>query len=161
MRVVGHRNKVQDLIVTDKHLEGKVKPCDNASRHGVHIEGHDEEEKERQKIDNGKDIQVRRVDITDQDSGIDIGDSPHSDTHHGTGKLARDLAGRLTKNITGNLAKDLNRAFVKTLAGELAKGRARNHTGKCAKDPVKIRGQDGQQLLLPSGRSQTGGGPRH
>ena len=52
VRVGGHRNRVQDLIVTDKYLEGKVKPCDDTSRHGVPIEGHNEEEKERQKVDN-------------------------------------------------------------------------------------------------------------
>ena len=53
------RNKVQDLSITDKYLEGKAMPCDCTSRHGVPNEGRDKEEKERQRVDNSEDIQVR------------------------------------------------------------------------------------------------------
>ena len=33
VRVVRHRNKVQDLRFTDKYLPGKSIPCDYACRH--------------------------------------------------------------------------------------------------------------------------------
>ena len=88
VRVGRHRNKVQDLSFTDKYLEGKAMPCNYTSRHGVPIEGHNEEEKGRHRVDNGKDIQVRRVFIADLDSGINIGDS-----HHGANNKAETNTG--------------------------------------------------------------------
>ena len=70
-------------------------PCDDASRHGVPIEGHDEE-KERQRVDNGKDIRHMSggakneavTNIGDNKAETDSGDFIHDDTHHGASKEA-------------------------------------------------------------------------
>ena len=65
VRVARHRNKVQDLRLTDKHRPGKARPCDNASCHAAPIKDIDKEERERLMGDTGGDIQVTRVFIAD------------------------------------------------------------------------------------------------
>ena len=49
-----------------KHLQGKPTPSDDTTRHTTHIEDCTEEEKERKKEDEGRDIQERRVISKDQ-----------------------------------------------------------------------------------------------
>ena len=61
VKIDRHRNKVQDHSFTDKYLTGRTRPGDYAARHAGPSEGLDGEEKERQKVDNGEDIQEVRV----------------------------------------------------------------------------------------------------
>ena len=49
-----------------KYLQGKPTPSDDTTRHTTHIEDCTEEEKERKKEDEGRDIQERRVISKDQ-----------------------------------------------------------------------------------------------
>ena len=60
VRGARHKNKVRDQRLTDKYRTGKSMPRYYASRHAAPIEDLTEEEKERQKVDGGGDIQVMR-----------------------------------------------------------------------------------------------------
>ena len=60
-RVARHRNKVKDHRYTDKYLQGKPMPGNFTTPHVAHIEDRTEEEKEQWKMDEGGDIQEKRV----------------------------------------------------------------------------------------------------
>ena len=67
-RIARHRDQVQDLDYTMKHLPGNENPCDYGSRHPLPIEHLDEEEKAKLGLNTGKEIYVRKIYIATEDS---------------------------------------------------------------------------------------------
>ena len=60
-RISQHRDKIQDLEYTLKHMPGKSMPCDYGSRHAKPINHLSIDEQNALGFDNGQDIYVRRI----------------------------------------------------------------------------------------------------
>ena len=64
-RINKHRSKIIDLSFTDKYLPGSKMPADYASRHPCPIDTLSESQRAEQLIDDGNDVQVMRVVMSD------------------------------------------------------------------------------------------------
>ena len=71
-RVARHKDKVQDRRLTEEHLPGKARPGDNATCQAAPTKNLDEEVRERQMVDTGGDIQVKRVLIANQPPALSL-----------------------------------------------------------------------------------------
>ena len=60
-RINKHRSRITDLTFTDKYLPGKEMPADFNSRHPQDIDHLDSKDKEHMLIDEGDDVQIMRV----------------------------------------------------------------------------------------------------
>ena len=67
-RIARHRDQVQDLEYTMKHIPGNENPCDYGSRHPQPVEHLDEHEQEKLGLNTGKEIYIRKLYISTEDS---------------------------------------------------------------------------------------------
>ena len=72
VRINKHRMKVQDLCFTDKYMPGRTIPCDYNSRHPQPIQHLSQEDRAKQGIDDGEEIFIRRVFMSDLPDAVTV-----------------------------------------------------------------------------------------
>ena len=73
-RIARHRDLIQDIDYTMKHLPGKENPCDFGSRHPLPIDHLEETEKAKLGLDLGNEIYVRKISIDNSPRAITVED---------------------------------------------------------------------------------------
>ena len=73
-RIARHRDQIQDLNYTMKHLPGLENPCDFGSRHPLPIEHLEDSDKRKFGLDMGNEIYVRKIFTEDSPHAISIED---------------------------------------------------------------------------------------
>jgi hypothetical protein len=72
IRLNSHRQRVQDLSFTDKHLPGRDNPCDYKSRKCASIEGLSPIDREKLDVDDNAEVMVMRIQMDDAPPALTI-----------------------------------------------------------------------------------------
>ena len=73
-RIARHRDQIQDMDYTMKHLPGKENPCDYGSRHPLPIDHLEEAEKTKLGLDIGNEVYVRKIATANSPRAITVED---------------------------------------------------------------------------------------
>ena len=71
-RIAKHRQKIQDLVFCDRYMKGKDNPCDYGSRHPTPISHLSKEEREKQGVDEGEEVYIRRLFMSDLPDAVTL-----------------------------------------------------------------------------------------
>ena len=137
-RIAKHRDNIRDLQYVMQHLAGDEMPCDYGSRHPYPISHLGETELEKLGCDVGKEIYVRRIDISNSPDALSPADVRCAGEHDATYKLI------MNELRAGNRPSKKIPISYKRVWDEL-----------CVVDNIIHRGN---KIVLPNGKTDKGPG---